>query len=458
MKYSPDAVVIGFTMEEPTSRYQVAHIQPEHFPDAQHARIWRLLLRIADDDDAAGVPRPILPNRLTEADAGLDRGIVATLAAVGKTGYAAIEYEASATILIQRWKLRRYEQAARTILALAEEGLGADDPSEAVEGISGEVFLAEKETAAAEPNRDVHSAEELSVQQAALLDARRADPSSAYGCRSGWSEWDSLHYGARPGRLGLTIAPTGVGKTSFMLNLGAAICDYRDFQAVPGLYVNCEMTVEDVLVRLAAIRLRGDVSLQDIETGNLSEWQIQAAAERTASSGLAVTGPSEKTIGSVCALLAQHALRRKIRWACVDHLLELRLTPEEEKQSGGMPWRQHVRWVQKIHAVAQRYGFAVEVVGQAGAEDMDASPGKEPRFSAMQGARAVLNHADSGRVLWYAGARTHVVTLRKNRGGRAAVRIAYEFKRTHGIWSERGLWWPEDHGKPGEKDEADYEN
>ena len=454
MKYSPDAIVVGFTMQEPTSRYPIAHVMPEHFPDPMHGRIWRLLNRIADDDEAAGVPRRILPQRLADADAGLDKNMLASLAAVGATGQAAIEYEASATILIARWKLRRYEQAARTILALAEEGLGADDPSEAFESVQGEVFGAEKDTAAAEPAKDVLLPEQVAVQGEAFLSARIADPSGAMGARSGWPTWDQLHLGARPGRLGLTIAPTGLGKTSFMLNLGAAICDLRGGVAVPGLYVNCEMMVEDLLTRLTAIRLCGKATLAAIETGQITPWDVDAATEKARASGLAVTGPSEKTIGSVCALLAQHALRRGIKWACVDHLLELRLTPEEERQSGGMPWRQHVRWVQKIHAVAQRYGFAVEVVGQAGAEDMDATPGKEPRFSQMQGARAVLNHADTGRILWRTR-ETHVVTLRKNRGGASSVRIGYHFDKPKGVWEERGVWLPE---KEDSEKDGEYEN
>jgi len=73
---------------------------------------------------------------------------------------------------------------------------------------------------------------------------------------------------------------------------------------------------------------------------------------------------------------------------------------------------------------------------------MDFSVGKEPSFARMQGAKALLNHVDVARILWPAADGKHVVSIKKNRGGRAGVRHAFYFHKPKGIWDERGFWKP----------------
>lgn len=120
------------------------------------------------------------------------------------------------------------------------------------------------------------------------------------------------------------------------------------------------------------------------------------------------------------------------------------MTQEEMRQTGGVQWKLHASWIRRIHALAQRYGFAIEVVGQCGGEDMSFKVGNEPSFARMQGAKALLNHVDVARILWPARDGRHVVSVKKNRGGRAGIADSFYFDKSRGRWEELGYWTPKE--------------
>ena len=445
MMFGNAAMVLGFAMKDPSSRYTKMFLRAEHFDDPHHARVWTLINRLADDDERQSLPRRILPTRLIQEDPSLPSKSIYKLADVGLSHDAATEHDAAADRILAQWQCRRYHDAAHAIIAWGKEAGVTENPREMISRMEGEWFAAEKEVSSADTARSVRSPEEQGQDVSTLIKDRIREPESAFGLRSGWDVWDKLHRGARPGRMGFTIAPTGVGKTSFLLNLATKICDpashNKDFP-VPGLYVNLEMMKEDIDVRLAAIRLGNNVTLDDLESGSVSSHHADTAAARSKQSGLFVTDSTPKSIGTICALLARYAIRENIQWACVDHLLEVDMTPQEYRDTGGVQWKLHTSWIRKIHSIAQRYGFTVEVVGQCGGEDMDFSVGKEPSFHRMQGAKALLNHVDVARILWPGKDGKHIVSVKKNRGGRAGVADSFWFDKARGQWEELGVWTP----------------
>jgi hypothetical protein len=260
-----------------------------------------------------------------------------------------------------------------------------------------------------------------------VLRARKERPDEVRGLESGWSYWDRMHKNARPGRVGFTIAPTGVGKTSFMLNLGHRVC----FNAA-GLYVNLEMPDDDIVLRSTSAKL-GGLCLDNLDTGDFAHGILADLA--AAPHKLSITPASEKTAGAICSLLARHAIRDGMQWACIDHLLEVTMSPEEESRSRGMQWHHHAGWVKRWAGLARRYGFALEVVGQCGTSDLVFDAGHEPQLRNMQGSRAVLNYVDVARVLWR-DEDCHKVSVSKNRGGKAPFVVPFNFTPTQGYWRE----------------------
>ena len=438
MMYGNEAMVLGFAMVEPASRYSKAFIQPQHFRSDWHGRLWRVVCELADRDEEEGMPRRLLPARLLQHDTSLKLESLKTLETVGYSSDAAAEHDAAADRMLALWQCEKFANAGRMVEAIANDARSYRDPRLALEKIEARWLDAEKEVVSSQTVRAVRSPEAVSKDMRDLLIERARNPEGAFGIRSGWRVWDELHRGARPGRLGFTIAPTGVGKTSFLLNLATSLCD----GGVPGLYVNLEMTDEDMDTRLAAIRLRGAVTLDELEGGRVSSLMCDSASSHSERSGLHVTDSSPKSIGTICALLARYAIREKIQWACIDHLLEIEMTHDEAKITGGVQWKLHGSWIRRIHSVAQRYGFAVEVVGQCGGEDMSFKVGNEPSFARMQGAKALLNHVDVARILWPAKDGRHVVSVKKNRGGRAGIADSFFFDKPRGVWEEMGYWTP----------------
>ena len=443
--FSNPIMVLGFSMREPSSRYTKMFLRPEHFEDPQHGRVWSLVTRLADDDERQGLPRRILPKRLLQEDPGLSAELLQRLFDIGSSSDAAAEHDAAADRVLAGWQCRRYSEAAGAIVGWAQEAEACRNPRAVISRIEEEWFSAERVVSAADTSRSVRSPEEQGQDVSMLIRERIKEPDAAFGVRSGWPMWDKLHRGARPGRLGFTIAPTGVGKTSFMLNLATRICDPAEHNRqtpVPGLYVNLEMMQEDVDIRLASVRLGGSVTLDGLESGGVSSHHADTASHKSKRSGLFVTDSTPKSIGTICALLARYAIREDIRWACVDHLLEVDMTEQEQRDTGGLQWKLHTSWIRKIHSIAQRYNFAIEVVGQCGGEDMDFSVGKEPSFHRMQGAKALLNHVDVARILWPGKDGKHIVSVKKNRGGRAGVADSFWFDKARGQWEELGMWTP----------------
>jgi len=103
------------------------------------------------------------------------------------------------------------------------------------------------------------------------------DPEGSRGIETGFVQLDSFIRGLKD--VNIISASTGIGKTAFALNLGTRIGIH---QKIPTLYINCEMNLDELTVRLQGI-LSG-VPSQIIHKGGYNDrypWQkIPEASER----------------------------------------------------------------------------------------------------------------------------------------------------------------------------------
>ena len=442
MEFADEMLVLGAVMFDPETRFVVGYLEPKHFREGWQAGAWQSLIEIAHEDDEAGAPRRIRPQRVLDRNQGIDASLIEKAYAQGSDSETLAQIDQIADRILKRWQMRQHIDAAQRVLNFASRY--ETDTARTVEDTLGYIEHAlvetEERVREASPQRTSMGPDDVADRTYDLLMKRAGNKKEAMGVSSGWPMWDRIHRGARPGRLNWLIAPTGLGKTSFMLNLACGICDphsRNDYSPTAGLVVNLEMHEEDLLTRLAAIRLNGQGELDALELGTISGERVMSASEAARDSKLHVVTPETRTIGAICAAIAQHAIRKDIKWALVDHLFEIEMTEAEMQQSGGRHWPHHQTWIRRLRNVGRRYGLTIEVVGQAGSSDMDHKAGHEPQLSNQQGAKALLNLVDTARVLWFKK-KHHVISVKKNRGGQAGVKIGFRFRKHQGRWSEIG--------------------
>lgn len=139
------------------------------------------------------------------------------------------------------------------------------------------------------------------------LASRQADPSLAYGVRTGFTELDRLTFGLHDGDLTLVAARPSVGKTSLVLNV--AINAH-----VPIGIVSVEMSREALVDRLLVIKSR--VDHQRFRGGELSADELDAidrAGEWLATSGIAIDDTAGQQIVKIRAkaqrLIEEHGAK-----------------------------------------------------------------------------------------------------------------------------------------------------
>lgn len=447
MKYSDEAVIIGSVMQEPSRRFALAAVEPAHFSHPERAIIWRALCRIADADDAAEMSRPIHGDRVIDATRGkITDTPIMELFKLGNSGRAQFDFTESGDRVIARWQLRTMRDAHHRAITAIEQAIGDDDPRTGIDTASCIMDAAEHETMKADPTRGMISPESRAEYTRMYMEdwQKRKDPIA--GLRSGFRYWDAIHKGARPG-LKYTIAPTGLGKTSFLMNLGTAICDPFPWNlgtTFSGLYINSEMPLDELILRTTAISLQRSSGLKceldELERGAFGEAHIIEAERGAQKSGLYLTAPAERTIGPILSMIGKHAVRHQVSWVAVDHLMDVQMSEKEMRLHGGaQTWRCHQSWMRKLKGLANRYGICIEVLGHTGRDDVDRKDGREPQWKNMQGGVAMLNVLDCGRILWTDSSGGQVVSITKNRGG-GVGRCGFQFDKPMGFWVETGKW------------------
>lgn len=465
MRHADQLLSVGHAMATPAARYAMLDLQPLHLDDggpfAWTAKAWLSICAVADQDEAERKARPLVAERLHSVCPGVPLERWRQLEQAGRTAASEIEHVDAAHRLIERWQVRRYARAAESIVVWSREFLSGDNGefgAEVVSRLATEWAQAEQDVQTESPSTDVYTPDDIAGRFTDLHGERQGDPEGAFGLRCGWERWDEVHTGAHTGRVGLTIAPSGSGKTFLMLNLGAGICDphpWNDYNPPEGLYINNEMEQDDLIVRQTAIRLQRagfsersrPFALNEIARGELSDYHAGEAARLHSMSRLHVTGFEDKTASGITALLAQHALRRGIKWACVDHMLDVCMTREEARMSQGVHWKQHAGWLRQWQGVARRYGIALEVVGMVGGSNIIAREGVEPDPYEIQGAKATINRVDVYRLLWQSQGQDNnpgdpIVTTWKNRKGIANARTRFRWIRGVGSFEDRGAYFP----------------
>ncbi len=182
---------------------------------------------------------------------------------------------------------------------------------------------------------------------------------------------------AEPGHLALLAAETGKGKTATALNIGSHL---GVIQGIPTLYINTEMSWEELAIRLYA--MLGDANLLALRTGTAGDSDMKKVEEvrkaRRAGNALYITDAMPwLTHREMEALAREYAALAGIRVLLVDYIQRLDIDRSEEES-----WELLLRACKRLKSLAQELSMFVVVLAQLADPDR------------LAGSRGMLREAD----------------------------------------------------------------
>lgn len=161
-----------------------------------------------------------------------------------------------------------------------------------------------------------------------------------------------------PGHLAILAAETGKGKTALALNIAARL---GVDQGIPVLYVNTEMSWEELAFRLYAIM--AGVNLFNLRAGQSSDLEMRrierARRSKQAGNALYITDALPwASAGDVSSLAREYAVTVGLKVLVVDYVQRLETTGEDEQ------WLALLTAAKEFKSLAQELGILVILVAQ----------------------------------------------------------------------------------------------
>ncbi|MGB9879415.1 MAG: DnaB-like helicase C-terminal domain-containing protein, partial [Anaerolineae bacterium] len=178
-------------------------------------------------------------------------------------------------------------------------------------------------------------------------------------------EQTSRMVSVEPGHLMILAAETGKGKTAFALNIASHI---GISNKIPTLYVNTEMSWEELSLRLYAIL--GGVSLFSLRNGSIGASDVEKVRQvydnlSRSGNALYITDAMPWfTHREVEALIREYAVLAGIRVVIVDYIQ--RLDADDASEDG---WVALLRACKALKSLAQELKMLVVVVAQLADQD-----------------------------------------------------------------------------------------
>jgi replicative DNA helicase len=226
--------------------------------------------------------------------------------------------------LVSRWRFR-IAQKALTKLS-ADASTWTETPEKFVEHILATVH---KIPSAADTGRGIKCVgEELKPYLDSLYLAYQ-EGKPATGLLTGFPKLDTTTNGLMPGDLAIVAAGSGVGKTSFAINVAAHVA--RSGGKV--LIFSLEMTIEQIMKRLVFMTAQIDSSDYYQRKMNDEKWgQISRATEIMAAQNLFVVDDSNITLPQLHSIAQKHAFISGVDLIIVDYT---QLLPSGESNRDG---------------------------------------------------------------------------------------------------------------------------
>lgn len=223
---------------------------------------------------------------------------------------------------------------------------------------------------------------------------------------SGYPLLSRLIGGFNESRITMCVAGTGVGKTTFMLNL--ALEAIKDF---PVLFINMEMSLKDILQRIAAIK--GEVSQNQLD--HLTQQGLEARIK--ANNFLINNNAFFMTDGSALSpqqIANEIFLRRKdgVKFVIIDYDQKIKADDSFDQE-----WKVILKTIETLEEVAKECKVHIIVLAQG-------DENNEPRASkrSKQPCSAVLG-------FFQEGSKYYIESIKNRFGPKFKLEMACDFSK-----------------------------
>lgn len=412
-----ERAVLGSILNDAQTIYTALVILgPVDFFSTKHAKIFRAMAKLSKTETPVNI--------LSVTDA-LRRG--GNLDEAGGIDYLS-ELEGmvpTAQAITHFCQAVKKKSALRRLVEIGDNlKLGAwnesDDPEGLIENAQNKIYNIALDLQNKRQGKQVFGPGEIAKMAVEAAAEWMEDPEGARGIQTGFVRLDSNLSGLKD--INVISASTGIGKTAFALNLGVRVGIY---QKIPTLYVNCEMNLEELTIRLQGI-LSG-IPSEIIKMGRYSDhhpWRkIPEASQHISDGNLFLTGNQPKTINTIISLIQKYKAQYGIKVVILDYLGEIERTKEELSEEKN-DYFLYGEWVQRLKGVCTSLGIKLILLAQLNREGE-----KEPSRKHIGGSWKIVQKSDVFLILGVTKKGQHFLRIDKNRNGLAPVTINLNFDK-----------------------------
>lgn len=213
------------------------------------------------------------------------------------------------------------------------------------------------------------------------IEQRQADPASAYGMVTGWTELDDLTLGFQRGDLLVAGGRTSVGKSAFALETVIRLLAGGRKVAI----FSMEMSREQIQHRIAA-NVCG-ISLGRLRTGRMDKNELQQVMEATdLISRVAIDDERGVSADYIAAEMRRWKRTRGLDFVVVDYIQEIE-EPHHQNDNAGSAGGRVAR---KLRQAAQKCDCVVMALSQLSRD----AEGNRPRLNHLSGSAGIESAAD----------------------------------------------------------------
>jgi len=317
-------------------------------------------------------------------------------------------------ILNERFQLRKIVQACTDVVSMVYEN---DDVESIISQAEANIFSIQK-------SKYMPTLDGKAVGKRMLQDLeRRFNLNGALsGLSTGIHALDLMTEGLQPGEQFIIGARPSQGKTALGLNFFA----HSVFNGVPAMFISLEMSVEAIMRRLCAMRLK--IGMKTMRRGSYVEQDFGNFA--TMSSQLAklpiriVDGVDGMNIREVCSRINKEVIRSGIKLVVVDYLQKIRACERQEKKT------YEVAEVSgRLKAVAHDNNIAMVTLAQLNRENVkggDKNGSRAPRLSDLADSGQIERDADTVALIHRKDNETNLIIAKQRDGELGLIKLYFE--------------------------------